>query len=71
MPVHMTFANDYQGVSKAMADGEPVDANSDLGRQCSALASSMLERKADGPESKRRFVEYFSLTPTRLSLENK
>jgi len=31
----------------------------------------MLERKVtDGPESKRRFVEYFSLVPTRLTLEN-
>ena len=70
LPVHMTFANDYQGVSKAMSEGKPVDANSDLGRQCAALAGSMLERKGtDGPESKRRFVEYFSLTPTRLSLE--
>jgi len=72
LPVHMTFANDYQGVNKAMSEGKPVDPGSELGRQCAALAGSMLERKVtDGPESKRRFVEYFSLVPTRLTLENK
>jgi hypothetical protein len=68
----MTFSNDYQGVNKAMSEGKPVDSGSELGRQCAALAGSMLERKVtDGPESKRRFVEYFSLVPTRLTLENK
>jgi pilus assembly protein CpaE len=72
LPVHMTFSNDYQGVNKAMSEGKPVDSGSELGRQCAALAGSMLERKmTDGPESKRRFVEYFSLVPTRLTLENK
>jgi pilus assembly protein CpaE len=72
LPVHMTFSNDYQGVNKAMSEGKPVDSGSELGRQCAALAGSMLERKVtDGPESKRRFVEYFSLVPTRLTLENK
>ncbi len=71
LPVHMTFPNDYQGVHKAMSDGKPVDFNSDLGRQCTALAGSLLDKKVTDPEAKRRFVEYFSLTPTRLSLENK
>ncbi len=72
LPVHMTFSNDYQGVNQAMSEGKAVDSGSDLGRQCTALAGSMLEQKmTDGPESKRRFVEYFSLVPTRLTLENK
>lgn len=61
-PVLMTFANDYQGVHKAMTAGKSVDPGSELGRQFTQLAQYMLEKK--GPsvvEGKRKLSEFFSL----------
>jgi len=66
-PVVMTFANDYQGVHKAMTAGKPVDANSDLGRQFTQLAQFMLEKKP-AHEQKKRLMEYFSILPSPVSL---
>ena len=69
IPVAMTFPNDYQGVHRSLTMGRNVETSTDLGKQFSKLALSMLERKvAAAPEHKRRFVEYFSLLPGRYSL---
>lgn len=69
IPVAMTFPNDYQGVHRALTMGRNVESSTELGKQFSKLAQSMLERKtATAPEHKRRFVEYFSLLPGRYSL---
>jgi pilus assembly protein CpaE len=71
LKVYESFPNDYQGVTRAMTDGRPVDYSSALGRQCLNLAQSMLERKVDTGEGRRRFIEYFTLSPARYSLESK
>jgi pilus assembly protein CpaE len=69
IPVAMTFPNDYQGVHRALTMGRNVEPSTELGKQFSKLAQSMVERKAAAaPETKRRFVEYFSLLPGRYSL---
>lgn len=61
--LYMTLPNDYQNVQKAVLEGRPVDSNSELGRCFQRLARSVLP--AAEPPAKRRFVEYFSLTPAR------
>ncbi|MGH9629050.1 MAG: hypothetical protein ACRD7E_12065 [Bryobacteraceae bacterium] len=69
LPVHMAFPNDYQSVHKALTAGKQVDASTELGRKCKALAESMLAKKPSATvEAKRRFVEYFSISPARYSL---
>src|SRR5579863_4532459 len=66
VPIYMTFPNDYQGVQRAMTSGRWVETGSELGRQFSALASSMLETKvAPAPEPKKRFIEFFSVVPSK------
>ena len=65
--VHMRFPNDYQSVHTAMTSGRPVDDSSQLGRQCNALARSVLDKTALQDRPRRRFVEYFTLSPARYS----
>jgi Flp pilus assembly CpaE family ATPase len=68
LPVHMTFPNDYQGVQQALTEGRWVVPHSDLGKQFTALAQSMIEVRqtpstvAVTPE-KKRFLEFFSVVP--------
>ena len=70
LPIHMTFPNDYQGVTHALAQGRPIDFASELGRQCTALGQSMLNQKVEpAGEPKKRFIEFFSIAPSRLGLE--
>jgi pilus assembly protein CpaE len=72
LPVQMTFPNDYQCVTKALADGRHIDVNSELGKQCSALAHTMLDRKTlAAGEPKKRFIEFFSIAPSRYGLEGR
>src|SRR5258708_21581187 len=59
VPIYMTFPNDYQGVQRAMTSGRWVESSSELGRQFSALAHSMLDGKSTAaPEPKKRFIEF-------------
>jgi hypothetical protein len=64
----MTFPNDYQGVQQALTEGRWVMPQSDLGKQFTALAQSMIEVRhnpsaaATAPE-KKRFLEFFSVVP--------
>jgi pilus assembly protein CpaE len=72
LPVQMTFPNDYQCVTRALAVGRHVDLASELGRQCGALAQTMLDRKdAPAAETKKRFIEFFSIAPSRYGVETK
>ncbi len=66
--VYMKFPNDYQCVHNAMSAGRPIDAASELGRQCDKLAHTLLDKVAAPESLKRRFVEYFTLAPARYSL---
>ena len=72
LPIHMSFANDYQGVTQALAEGRPIDFTSELGRQCTALGQSMLNHKVDAAlEPKKRFIEFFSIASSRYGLEGR
>ena len=72
LPIQMTFPNDYQGVSHALAEGRPVDFASELGRQCTALAENMLNLKNNpAGEPEKRFIEFFSIAPGRSGLEGR
>src|SRR6202011_3948221 len=58
LPVHMTFPNDYHGVQQALTEGRWVVPHSDLGKQFTALAASMIEVRqtpsaSAAPEKKR------------------
>lgn len=44
LPVKVALPNDYQGVSRALTIGKPVDSNSDLGREFKKLAYALVER---------------------------
>lgn len=73
LPVHMTFPNDYQGVQRALTEGRWVEPQSELGRQFTTLAQSMVEvRQTAGaavPE-KKRFLEFFSVVPGKTVKKN-
>lgn len=74
LPVQLTFPNEYDDVNRAMAQGTHVDLSSVFGRQCSALANFMLDRKAANPEpaaAKKRFIEFFNVSPARYSFDTK
>lgn len=61
--VAMSFANDYQGVHRAMTAGKAVDPASELGRQFSQLAQQIVERKpAPVAEGKKSLSDLFSLS---------
>ena len=69
-PVLMTFPNDYSRVAKSIQAGSSIDADCELGRSCARLGEQLLEKKApQAPEAKRRFVEYFNITPARFAIE--
>jgi pilus assembly protein CpaE len=70
-PVQMTFSNDYARVSEAIRDGKVIDPASELGKQCRTLGDHMASRKPIVIEKRRRFVEYFALTPARFSFESR
>ncbi len=68
-PVYKEFPNDYFGVHKALSEGAAVNAKSDLGKQFHALSSAILEKSVAGlanpKKHKKKFLEYFSVLPTR------
>jgi pilus assembly protein CpaE len=69
LPVTMTFPNDYNGVHRALTAGRAIDANSDLGRGFTRLAQTLAEKRITPPvaAAKKRFIEYFSIIPSRAS----
>lgn len=74
LPVFMTFPNDYQGVHRALTAGRCVDPTSELGRCFTHLGQALVEKKQQATataEHKKRFIEYFSIVPSRVSLEQK
>ncbi|MBI4909389.1 MAG: hypothetical protein HY820_37570 [Acidobacteria bacterium] len=64
LPVLMTFANDYQGVHRAMTAGKAVDPGSELGQQFAQLAQYMLDKKPAAMEKKKGLSEYLSIIPS-------
>ncbi len=71
LPVHMSFSNDYMGVHRALTDGHQVEPSSELGKQFTKLAESLVEKPQSGAEASKRFVEYFSILPARYTVFGK
>ncbi len=68
MPVTMTFPNDYQGVHRALTLGRWVEPASELGKQFTFLSQVMLDdRHLSGRDSRKKFIEFFSVIPGKLS----
>ena len=68
LPIQMTLPNDYVGVHRALTLGKGVEAGSELGKQFSLLAQSMTEKPQTSVESKKRFLEYFSVVPPQYAV---
>jgi pilus assembly protein CpaE len=64
LPVVQMFANDYQGVNKAMTAGKWIDPETEMGEQFTEFAQSLVEKKSPLKESKK-FLEFLS-APNRL-----
>ncbi|HEV2201912.1 MAG TPA: hypothetical protein VGR73_19000 [Bryobacteraceae bacterium] len=73
-PVVQTFANDYQGVARALTNGKLVEPGSELGKGFAEFAESLLGQDATaGPKAsaKRKFLEFLAVTPqTSLSRDH-
>jgi pilus assembly protein CpaE len=54
LPVKIALPNDYQGVSRALTAGKPVDPNSDLGREFKKMAYSLVEMEPSQEASKTK-----------------
>jgi pilus assembly protein CpaE len=69
LPVMMTFPNDYNGVHRALTAGKAIEPASELGRGFARLAHTLLEKRPMPPpgSTKKRFIEYFSIMPSRAS----
>lgn len=65
--VRMSIPNDYPAVHQSIMAGKPVSEDSRLGKQFQELARSLLELSAVSLGKKRKFFEYFSLSPAQSS----
>ena len=65
VPVYMTFPNDYQAVQRALTAGRWLDNTTDLGKKFTTLAQTIFEQKPSAVpgDSKKRFLEFFSISP--------
>jgi pilus assembly protein CpaE len=68
LPVRAVLPNDYAGIHRALASGQPVDPSTDLGGRFTAFAETVLLGKTGEASRSRRFVDYFSLLPAHHSL---
>jgi pilus assembly protein CpaE len=70
LPVLACIQNDYQGVSRALTAGKPVDISSELGREFQQLASAMMERKPAkmAPKAGKSIADYLSILPGKSIL---
>ena len=66
VPVTMTFPNDYQGVHRALTFGRWVDPASELGRQFTLLAQTMLDNRPRVMDNRKRFIEFFTVVPGKF-----
>ncbi len=70
VPVIATLANDYHGVNQSTTAGAPVDPNSELGKNYTQFATSLIESRQPQPEtSKKKFLQFFSVSgsPSEVS----
>jgi pilus assembly protein CpaE len=64
VPVYQEFPNDYRGVHEALTSGREISMESELGKQFSQLAYTMMEKRSPRPVAKQRkkFLEFFSIS---------
>lgn len=61
VPVVRVFPNDYLGINRAVTAGTLVTPTSDMGKEFSSFADSLVEMpKQSEAAAKRKFVEFFS-----------
>lgn len=70
LPVLACIPNDYQGVSRSLTSGKPVDSKSEIGRAFQILAAEMLDRKPPKVEAKsaKSISDYLSILPGKSLL---
>jgi pilus assembly protein CpaE len=63
LPVVRTFSNDYFAVSRATTNGQCLEADSLIGKQCDDFGNLLLERRplAVSTERRKKFLEYFAV----------
>ncbi|MEQ1948823.1 MAG: hypothetical protein ABL995_16655 [Bryobacteraceae bacterium] len=64
VPVLQVFANDYHGVNRAVNTATTLTPNSEMGKQFSHFAASLIDAKVEPHESKHRFLEFLTV-PSR------
>ncbi len=67
LPIAMELPNDYRGVHRAFTEARPVEASSELGKRFGELARMLTARETGAPPAKR-FVDYFTISPARFTL---
>ncbi len=69
LPVALTLPNDYNGVHRALTAGRSIDVDTELGRGFQRLAQSLVTKRQSpvAAAAKKRFIEYFSIMPSRVS----
>lgn len=72
VPVVKSFANDYQGVNRAVTSGTIVDPATEIGKEFTQFACELLDVRAPGgpPEAKKKFLEYFAVPARTLERTN-
>jgi pilus assembly protein CpaE len=73
LPVLHSFSNDYHLVNRAAAAAKWLDPTSDLGKQFSQFAKSLLEPSPvpPAPEPKKgKFLEFFSIPSTAIPTQD-
>jgi len=73
VPVRVALPNDYQGVSRALTAGKPVDSKSELGREFQKLAYTLVEREpapleAQSKPKQNALSGIFSILPGKAGL---
>jgi pilus assembly protein CpaE len=70
-PVKYSFPNDYRRLNMAVEKGIEVEQTSDLGKHFDMFARSMAGVPLERPQQTRKFLEFFSVTPSKIRLSRK
>jgi pilus assembly protein CpaE len=63
VPVIATIGNDYHGINRATANGTWIEAKSEMGHQCAALAELLMgQRNVAELNAGKKFIQHFAVT---------
>ena len=63
VPVIATIGNDYHGINRATANGTWIEAKSEMGQQCAALAELLMGQKNVGElNAGKKFIQHFAVS---------